>query len=124
MLLKFCCLSGCAMEKKHSVTHAHRELCVPRITEQHYLTPHDGAICITDHLVLVPSASSQAQPTQISPMPRTLCAPVHTACILDNLNFLSHLSHRSGFLWTVLCKHLQCNPRCHKVNYVKGYSCM
>jgi len=84
-LLKFFCLSGCAMEKKHK----HRELCVPRITEQHYLTPQDGAICITDHLVLVPS-KIQSSPTHTNGSCAKQYVPL---CILDNLNFLSHLFH-------------------------------
>lgn len=84
----------------HARSHVHRELSVPRMTEQHNLTPQDGAICITDYLVLVPSASSQAQPTQRSGVPRTLCAPAQAACILDNVNALSF---RTGLAFFGLC---------------------
>ncbi len=110
----------CTGKKSHASTYTQRTLCTSddRTTLRsnlHHRSPGSCSKCI------------QSSPTHTngSCAKNTVCPCARCLSPGQPQLSLTHLfSHRSGFLWTVLCKHLHCNPRCHKVNCVKGYCCM
>lgn len=123
LLLMSFCSSGWAVERNaRALARTQRTLCTsndrtaqPHTTgwrNLHHRSPGSCSKCI------------QSSPTHT----KVWCAKNAmwpcAGCLYPGQRERSLFSHRSGFLWIVLCKQPHCNPRCHKhcanSHYVKG----